>query len=510
MNKVLIIQPHSDDAILSCSNFIFGQDFQTKVLTVEKNDKRIAEDKSLSDYIGVKYFNLGVEVIDDYYSEFFKTYGRNTELSDSTVIPFYLKKFGKDKVKELRKALKAKVEKYIDRGYIIVCPLGVGHPFHYFVRYLLRKIEDSFIFYREFPHSYKKKALGQFNRELNKVELLFDFDDKETNSLKYVLAQKFYKTQSGFFFYEHSNVEKLYPEEYYTYKSVEEETEPLASQEKRIKLYVISKDRPDGKTFYFLNLGKVDYTVVVEPQDYEKYKKAGHKKILVLPDNDRGFSYTVNYSKNQYDGVNPVVIMDDDILNFFYNYSGSKKISLSLKTGEEISKFFKDMNDEICNTDFDIGTIGKSAFDWSNEDISPRISYTGSKIKYSGLPVVIIINNKDLLKFDFDEKLCFKSDVDYSLKCMYLGLRYAKFIRFLQQTKMNKDGKQKGGLSETYKKVQKIIDAQNILLERWPDNIVVDEKKKPNNGVPELRIIYKVSNNIPTVIKSVSKKLLNK
>lgn len=509
MNKVLIIQPHSDDAILSCSNFIFGQDFKTKVLTVEKNPKRISEDKALSEFIGVKYFNLGVEVIDDYYSEFFKRYGRNAELDDANVVEFYTEKYGKAKIKELRRALTLKIEKYLNRGYIVLCPLGVGHPFHYLVRYLLRKIESSFVFYREFPHSYKRKALTQLNRELDSVELLFNFDDKEVNKLKYDVAQKFYKTQSGFFFYEHSNVEKLYPEEYYVYKSEETVTTPSEEPSKGIRIYVISKDRPEGKTFDFLRRGNVDYTVVVEPQDYDKYKVAGHKKILVLPDNDRGFSYTVNYSKNQYDGIHPVVIMDDDILNFFYNYAGSKKISLSLKTGDEIRQFFEDMNDEICSTDFDIGTIGKSAFDWNNEDISPRISYPGSKIRYSGLPVVIIINNKKLLKFDFDEKLCFKSDVDYSLKCMYLGLRYAKFIRFLQQTKMNKDGKQKGGLSETYKKVQKIIDAQNILLERWPDNVVIDEKKKPNNGVPELRIIYKPSNNIPTVIKDVSE-LLNK
>lgn len=509
MTKVLIIQPHSDDAILSCSNFLFGEDFSTKVLTVEKNDRRLAEDKGLSKFIGVKYFNLGIEVFDDYYSEFFKKYGRGAELSDVNVVPFYTKRLGKEKVKELRKALRAKVEKYIGLGYIIVCPMGVGHPFHYFVRYLLRKIESGFVFYREFPHSYKKKALNQYNKELGNLELLFNFDDKETNQLKYVVAQKFYKSQSGFFFYEHSNVEKLYPEEYYTYKSEEEEEEPRASGKKHIKIYVISKGRPDGKTFYFLNLGNVDYTAVVEPQDYEAYKAAGHKNILVLPENNRGFSYTVNYSKNQYDGKNPVVIMDDDILNFFYNYSGSKKISLSLKTGEEIHKFFEDMSEEICNTDFDIGTIGKSAFDWNNENIEPRLSFPGSRIKYSGLPVVIIINNKDLLKFDFDEKLCFKSDVDYSLKCMYLGLKYAKFIRFLQQTKMNKDGKQKGGLSETYKKTKRIIATQEILLERWKDNIVIDKKKKPNNGVPELRIIYNASNNIPTTIKEI-KKLLKK
>lgn len=505
--KCLIIQPHSDDAILCCSNFIFGEDFLTKVLTVEKNDKRLLEDKQLSKFIGVKYMNLGIEVMDDYYSEFFKVYGRDAVLSDDNVIPFYKERLGKDKIKELRKALRERVEHYIERGYAIICPMGVGHPFHYLVRYLLRKIEDGFVFYREFPHSYKRKAAEQLNDCKRSFELLSEFSDKETNELKYELAQKFYKSQSGFFFYEHDKIKKLYPEEFYVYGDEESEDTTLAKADRHIKIYVISKGRPNGKTFDLLGRGEVPYTVVVEPQDEEAYRKAGHKNILVLPENNRGFSYTVNYSKNQFDGVNPVVIMDDDILNFFYSVEGERKCSLSVKTRDEIHELFDQMNEQILETDFDIGTIGKSAFDWSSEDVSPKLAYPGSKTRYSGLPVVIIINNKKLTKMDFDENLCFKSDIDYSLKCMYLGLRYAKFIKFLQQTRMNKDGSQSGGLSETYKRIEKIKRSQDILLKRWPDNIVVDPKKKPNNGVPELRIIYKVAANEPAVINECRKLL---
>ena len=99
-------------------------------------------------------------------------------------------------------------------------------------------LENSFIFYREFPHSYKRKAQVQFGKELNRVELLLDFNDNKINELKYILAQKFYKTQSGFFFYEHSNLEKLYPEEYYIYKSKENDAKPLTSHKKEIKIWM--------------------------------------------------------------------------------------------------------------------------------------------------------------------------------------------------------------------------------------------------------------------------------
>ena len=89
---------------------------------------------------------------------------------------------------------------------------------------------------------------------------------------------------------------------------------------------------------------------------------------------------------------------------------------------------------------------------------------------------------------------------------MYLGIKYAKFVKYLQQTKMNKNVTQDGGLSEIYKKTEKLIAAQETLLERWPDNIKVDEKKKPTNGVPELRITYKIFQE-PAVISDIRKLL---
>ena len=499
--KILVIQPHSDDAILSCAHFLLknDEDCVVKVLTIEKNEKRIQEDKKISEIIGVKYLNLGINLIDDLYHDFFEEYGKKAVLNDDNVLEFYVNHFGENKIIELSQTLFDKIKSYKDKGYQILCPLGVGHPFHYLVRYLLRDIENDFIFYREFPHSYKRKAKNQLESELSNLEIFYENSDEEINSLKYKIAQKFYKTQSGFFFYEQNNVKKLYPEEFYVKKN--------DKKEKHIKIYVISKDRPNGKTFDLLNRGEVPYTVVVEPQDEQKYRDFGHKNILVLPENDRGFSYTVNYSKSQYDGVNPVVIMDDDITELFFNLEGCTKLSPSLTRYDNISQFFKELNDEICNTDFDIGTIGKSAFDWNNTNIKPKIAYNGTRTSYSGLPVVIIINNPIFLKFDFDESLCFKSDVDYSLKCMYLGLKYAKFIKFVQHTKMNKEGKQKGGLAETYKNTDNIIKVHKILLERWPDNVFVDEKKLKINGIDELRIKYKVSENTPTVITELREKL---
>ena len=41
--KLLLVQPHSDDILFSCSYFLFSDKYDVEVLTVENNEKRIAE-----------------------------------------------------------------------------------------------------------------------------------------------------------------------------------------------------------------------------------------------------------------------------------------------------------------------------------------------------------------------------------------------------------------------------------------------------------------------------------
>ena len=48
-----------------------------------------------------------------------------------------------------------------------------------------------------------------------------------------------------------------------------------------------------------------------------------------------------------------------------------------------------------------------------------------------------------------------------------------------------------GGLQDVYERQERVQRAHDIILKRWPLNARIDEKKKPINGVPELRIVYK-------------------
>ena len=46
--KYLIIAPHSDDALFSCSHVLLLPEYEVQVLTVENDEKRVKEDTVLS------------------------------------------------------------------------------------------------------------------------------------------------------------------------------------------------------------------------------------------------------------------------------------------------------------------------------------------------------------------------------------------------------------------------------------------------------------------------------
>jgi hypothetical protein len=64
--------------------------------------------------------------------------------------------YGNDFLKELRKEIRKLTKKYKKDDFEIVCCLGIGHPMHHFVRKAVEDLTNSF--YRDFPHSYKRKA----------------------------------------------------------------------------------------------------------------------------------------------------------------------------------------------------------------------------------------------------------------------------------------------------------------------------------------------------------------
>lgn len=215
--KLLLIQPHSDDILFSCSHYLFfPEKYEVQVLTVENDEKRISEDAKLYDFLGIPFHHLEVDFRDESY------YGYNKEYKEVTIENTYEylnKYFGKDTLNEIEYELMEWINKFMkkNKGYVIVAPWGVGHPFHLFVRDTLEKFISIMYYYREFPHSYKRRSQAQVEKQKSAGNywLKESVDVKEFHDIKWKLASKFYRSQSGLQFYEQGYIKKQLPEEIY-------------------------------------------------------------------------------------------------------------------------------------------------------------------------------------------------------------------------------------------------------------------------------------------------------
>lgn len=216
---ILLIQPHSDDILFSCAKYLFEADnYKTvTILTFEADEKRIKEDEKLIDFFpNLKVEHLNVDYIDKSHKEYFQA---NKRVSENAFV-FLEQKMGEKKMMEFASQYEKYILKKEQHPLEIVSCLGVGHPFHYFVNYLT--VADADYFYREFPHSYKRRNQEQFlelthgTNEIKKAfQLSHEFDDKDLNKLKFEIASKVYRSQSGLIFFEYGYIKKLLPEQYF-------------------------------------------------------------------------------------------------------------------------------------------------------------------------------------------------------------------------------------------------------------------------------------------------------
>lgn len=215
--KQLIIQPHSDDALYSAAHLLFSGNIS--VCTIENNAKRIAEDEKLYEFLEIPYQHLNVEFEDNSYYDFKK---QHKEVNDDVVVEFITDYFGKKKTAEIQREVTAYVSNFIKRhkNVVIFLPLGVGHPFHIFIRYVIEKEFEGnsnveLKYYRDFPQSYKKKSQKQMEELLKQYVLQSQHKVEKFAEVKWELAKKFYKSQSGLLWFEQAYIKKNLPEEIY-------------------------------------------------------------------------------------------------------------------------------------------------------------------------------------------------------------------------------------------------------------------------------------------------------
>lgn len=215
--KLLCIQPHSDDVLFSAAHFLFSDKYSVKVLTIENNEKRVKEDENLYSFLGIPYNHLEVPFVDESFYSFHKKYPEVTsENAEAHLKEFFGEKVVEEIRKEVIKFIEDFKKKHVDVQ--IVVPLGIGHPMHCFIRDVIESVTDNLWYYRDFPHSYKKRAKSELENIRYKYDILQIVSVEEFHDIKWDLAKKFYKSQSGLLWYEQGYIKKQLPEEVYSKK----------------------------------------------------------------------------------------------------------------------------------------------------------------------------------------------------------------------------------------------------------------------------------------------------
>lgn len=212
--KLLCIQPHSDDVLFSASHVLFSDAYEVQVLCVESDPKRVPEDRKLYEFLNIPYHNLGIEFVDNSYYEFFKRY-KTCRLEDA--LAYLDEYFGEELLTAIREKLIGWIVRFLKKNpdYGVLAPLGIGHPFHLYVHEVIRQAVPSATFYREFPHSYKRRNQEQVQEVQSRMTLSRSVPVEAWADVKWQLASKFYRTQSGLLFYEQAYIKKNLPEEVY-------------------------------------------------------------------------------------------------------------------------------------------------------------------------------------------------------------------------------------------------------------------------------------------------------
>ncbi len=220
--KLLCIQPHSDDALFSASHFFFDDKYEVEVLTIENNEKRVKEDIKLYEFLGIPYHYLEVPFDDQSFYSFHKKYKEVTsENAEAHLIDFFGQKTVDAIRSEIIKFITAFKKKHGDVQ--IVVPWGVGHPTHCFVRDVIESQADDLWYYRDFPHSYKKRAKSQVETQSLEYKILTSTPVADFQDVKWGLARKFYKSQSGLLWFEQGYIKKELPEDIYVKKTEDDE-----------------------------------------------------------------------------------------------------------------------------------------------------------------------------------------------------------------------------------------------------------------------------------------------
>lgn len=166
-------------------------------------------------------------------------------------------------------------------------------------------------------------------------------------------------------------------------------------------IYIPSKERANiSTTTTLLNTAGLSYFIVVEPQDFDKYKDV-YENVLMLPENSMGLGYARNFIKahSEQNGDAYHWQLDDDIKKIRRRIDG-KNIEIDISTA---MREVEDYVDRFTNVA--ISGLNDAVYAWAK---SEAISYNKQISTFC-----LFKNNTGI---EWDTSVC--EDTDYSLKTL--------------------------------------------------------------------------------------------
>jgi len=238
--NVIIIQPHSDDALLSCKEILdFAKQTDSlsnvTIATFDSDLKRHGEDQMLfeNEYKEVNLLNVGLEFglenisqnlsHKEYWKKNIKLESFEDVCDTFNISSDMLSSY----ILEMKRFIKMMM-KTTDGNCVFLVPAGIGNPHHLKIRTAFECcaiLEAPYLLYKDLPHANKKRNKAQLDL-FNSLETAPDIIEsgfvrkEDFHKEKSDFFMKYYKSQSSFAFFESSFFRKTTVEEVYKMPSL--------------------------------------------------------------------------------------------------------------------------------------------------------------------------------------------------------------------------------------------------------------------------------------------------
>lgn len=122
---------------MSACHVLVAPEYDVRVLTVDSDPNRVVEQRSLYEFMGITMdvFDAGFEdAICSDFGDHFKDFNL------SSVYTYLRTKYGTDTLNFAEQTLRDHLRRFLrrNRGYTVLAPLGLGHPFNQFIHDVFR------------------------------------------------------------------------------------------------------------------------------------------------------------------------------------------------------------------------------------------------------------------------------------------------------------------------------------------------------------------------------------